>query len=802
MSASDKPLLDDEKSPSIDFIKVFNKIKSYWLMSLLSALFLTTIAFVLVYRISPVYKIVASVLVQDKDKKSIGGNGNVLQSLQKMGLMDAVSNVNNEQLILSSYPLVEEVIKSKYLNFVFSTERNFKEIPLYFNTLPFEITFTNINYGKLDSIDKEERLFEIALTPSYYEIKSLDKTAKVSWGVPLNLGFGTITLTPNEKTSTWNTKNYVTLIAKSLTTVTESYLRNYTAEIANKQSSIIMLSFQNSVPARGVDFLNTLIQVYQKSTVDDYNQINDSTYNFVEQRLVLVGTELDSIEQVIAQFKQEKKLTDITLQSAALIDNLGKQDYDLSSQMVQLSVVESLIDYMRKNYNNPKVIPASLVVNNPSITQSIINYNQLLQQRERLMLSSTKENPILKNVDEQLSGLQQGIYAGLESIKMTLNTGIQKMEQRNAFLNGMVHTAPSIEQTYGEYARQQLIKKELYMFLLQKREESLIAKSSTLSNSRIIEAARVIKDPISPKKKIILVAVALLGLLLPFGVSYLFELLNTKIGTKKEIEDRTGLPIIGEIGHNNSTKTLVVARSSRSLITEQYRALMTNLHFLFSHQNDKVILFTSSISGEGKTSVAINLATMYSLNDKKVVLLEFDLRKPKVLADLGLIPNIGFTEYAIGQANFDEIIMPSGINNNLSIIPAGTLPPNPSELILHPRTSELFAYLRSQFDIIIIDAPPSVVSDAQLLSSHADLTLFMVRLNYTTKEHLSKINSIAKANKLPRLNLIANDIYLKGSNSGYHTYDYGYGQGYGNYIEEDKEEMKSSFWKRFLRFRK
>ena len=794
MSTVETDIWDDEKEASIDFTKIIRKIKTYWPLSLLSAAIFGVLAFFYLHKTNPVYNVSASVLIQDKEKKG-GGSGNMLSSLQDLGILEGASNVNNEQMIITSYPLVEEVVNDLQLFASFHAKEKFRTIPLYKNTVPFKATFLDITENHTVG---EAPNYEVILNGTNgYTVLVDGKEWKGTWNAPLKLPFGTLVLQPNEITNAWPKDKHIEMAVHPAAIVAESFHKSIIADIPNKQTSIINLSFANTVPQRGVDFINALVDAYQQSTVDDNNKLNESTLSFVSQRLNIVGKELDSIENKIADFKKSNQLADLPLQSAALIDNMGKQEHEMNNQQVQLSMVNSLIDFVQKNKNNPNVIPASLVVNNELISKAINDYNQLLLQRDRLGLSATAENPVMQNINEQLARLQNNISSGLQSIKLSLSTGVNKMQQQNASMSGMVKKVPALEQEFGDYSRQQIIKRELYLFLLQKREESLIAKSSTLANSRIISAARADTKPISPKRTLVMGAAILLGLLVPFGFAYLFELTNTKTTTRAEIDEKTGLPVIGEIGHSNEDKLVVVSPNSRSLVAEQFRALRANLHFLFSRKDDKVILLTSTVSGEGKTFISTNLATVFSLTDKKVVLLELDLRKPKIMKGLGQKKSKGFTEYVIGNIEAKDIIIPSGINQNLFIIPSGAVPPNPSELLLHQRTKELFDYLRAHFDVIIIDTTPNIVSDAQILSAYADVSLYLVRLGYTTKDQLKQIATLAKTDKFSRLNLIINDIKPKRYGGGY---GYGYGYGYGNYVDdvETKKKTKRIGWRKVV----
>lgn len=783
-------LWEEEDAKPADFSRITRKIIAYWPYSLLCALILAGLAFLYLYKTNPVYNVKASILIQDNDNKTSGNNGGMLSSLQDLGLLSGTSNVDNEQIVITSYPLMEGVVKDLQLYLQFSASENLRDVPLYRNDVPFKADVVDFDLSRLNKEQLSDLDYKIEKKGNTgFTISSQEKVWNGVWNTPILMPFGHLTLRNDSLTGTWEEGEIILMHVYSVSAMVDHLIAAISADIPNKQTSVINLSLQTTLPQQGKDVLNDLLSVYQGSTVEDNNKLNDSTLQFINQRLSIVGFELDSIEQQIQHFKQKNELADLPTQTEALVDNMSKAQQDLNSQLVQLSIVNSLIEYMKANKNNPRVIPASLILQNQTLADAVSNYNQLLIQRERLQLSATKENPILQNVEGQVQGLQKTIFSGLESIRLTLTTGIEKTKQQNSVFTGIIRKVPGMERTFGSISRQQSIKQELYVYLLQKREEALIAKSSTLSNSRIIAPARAENAPVKPKRRLILSGAFLLGLLLPFGYERVYRLFNTRISSKEDITNRTDAPIIGEIGHKSEDKLVVITNGTRNIVSEQFRALRTNIQFLFTRKEDKVILITSTITGEGKSFVSSNLATVFAMTGKKVVLLEMDLRKPKIVSGLGLTSAKGFTQYIMGNAEISDIIIPSGIHENLFVIPAGAIPPNPSELLQHERTDALFEYLRANFDVILVDTPPNVVSDAQLLNKNADVTLYIVRINYTHREQVDLIRNMDIAHKLPKLNVVVNDIKPKrygGSYYGYGGYGgYGYGSGYGYYYGQE-----------------
>lgn len=764
------------REAKIDFTKVFHKISAHWLYCLIGAVLMLALAVFYLYIAQPTYRAMATVLIKDNNGQNTSVQNSGIASLQSLGLFPGASNVDNEREIIISYPLILEVVRDLQLYLNFTAYKDFKVEPLYKETLPFSVMMERFSTSDLT---EDQLSYEITLIgTSGFSIASNNQVWSGKWGEVISLPIGKLRLDKVKRTRDWDHTRNVKMVATAVEAVADNYKALINAEVSSKQTSIIDLSLNTHIPQQGVDIMNRLIDVYQLSNIEDNNRITDSTIKFINNRLILVGTELDSIEGNIQHFKQSNDLADLPTQSQALITNAGANYKDLAAQQVQLSITNSLIDYMKENKANDRVVPASLTVYDGSVSSQIENYNKLLLQRERLLLSATNNHPVVQNLNSQINSLKGDMIAGLNSIKHSLEAGIASMRKNEGALNDKIRQVPAKERTFVEYSRQQSIKQELFLFLLQKREESLIAKSSTVSNARVIVPGRVATKPIAPNRKLVLSFALLLGLMIPFVFSFFRNLTNTKVDNKEDIENNTKVPILSEILHNSGSadKGIVVTQSSRDPVAEQFRILRTDLNFLLPGDDQKVILFTSSMPNEGKSYVSLNLGAMMAFSGKKVVLLEFDLRKPKLAERLGIHYEKGFSHYATGKADISEIIYPVEHYQNLSIIPSGPIPPNPAELILEDRTKDLFNALKADFDYILIDSSPCIVTDARLLSRYADLTLFLIRVGTTYKEQIKQVEAYDKMGKFPQLNLVVNDINRKRRKYyyGYPKYAQGY----------------------------
>ncbi|PSK91460.1 GumC family protein [Taibaiella chishuiensis] len=777
-----------EEQQGVDIRKIINKALSIWPWMLLCGILTAGLTVAYLYFSVPAYKINASILIKDQDNKMSGSKD--MSMLQNIGLLGGASNVDNELQIIQSYTLMNRVVRDMQLNVTYFVHKGLKDIQYYDAQLPFKVYFLAFDEELLKT---DPLKYELSLNgKDKFVLKDKDKRSwSGHWGDTLTLPAGKAVFVRTAGDLVPADNQVYSFVAANTDQVTAGCAKALTSEIPNKQVSTINLTLESSIPSKGEDILNKLIEVYMQANVDDNNRIADSTTAFIDIRLLTIGEELANIEKNIQMFMQRNELANITEQSKALIDNTSEYAKSLAQQEVQLSVIEALQNHLNANINNLRIVPASMMVQDASLSNIIDKYNTLLMQRERMLLSSTEDNPMVKSLDGQLMNLRGDLVANLSSLKSSMQVAVNELRRKSGSLESKIRQVPAKEREFLDYSRQQAIKQELYLFLLQKREEAAISKSSTIANARVIDAAKSESRPFKPKKMLILAAAVLVGLLIPFALVYLKELLSTKISTRADIENGTQATILGEIGHNDVGGAIVVTKTSRSPIAEQFRMLRTNLQYLLAGDENKVIMLTSSMPGEGKSFVSTNLAVVMALSGKKVALLELDLRKPRISQSLGVQAGQGFSNYAIGQANIEDILYPNQEYPGLYIMPSGPIPPNPAELLLLDRTRSMFAYLRENFDYIIVDTTPNLVTDAQLLSMHADATLYLVRVGVTHKDQLKLPEAIYREKKMPRLSLVVNDVNYK-KYAGYYGGS-GYGYGYGYYGEEADQPKK--WWK-------
>jgi tyrosine-protein kinase Etk/Wzc len=591
---------------------------------------------------------------------------------------------------------------------------------------------------------------------------------------------------------TANPEQAYTVKIGTLRETVNGFMGQFKVTIPIAMIKILALEFVSESPQKSEDVLNGLTKAYIESALSDKNRIADSTIAFIENRLLYVSQELGSIEGTVQSFKQRNRITDISAQATQLISSTKESVDDLGKTETQLSVLNSLEQYLTTANSAERIVPSGALLDDPSFAALIERYNTIVLEKERSSLSQTEENPYIQNLNRQIASARADMLSSLGSLKRSLEITRKRALSRSSMIAGQVHQVPAVERTYLDLSRQQQIKQELYVFLLQKREETAISKTSNISNCRVIDPP-VSEGPISPKKPNAYGYGIILGLLLPCIVIMTRDKFNTRIISRAQITSYTRIPIIGEIGHSiESNQTIVINNDSRTPIAEQFRSLRTNLSF-FLKENEKTILLTSSMSGEGKSFISLNLATVLALSGKKVVLMEMDLRRPNLSNKLNIKNDFGFTNYIVNRAVTPEkIIKPSGTHENLFVISSGNLPPNPAEIIINERTDLLIKHLAQNFDYIIVDAPPvGMVTDAQLLSQFADLTLYVIRQRYTHKEQLVIPQDIYVNKKMKNVALLVNDV--KSSSS----YGYGYGFGYG--YDYGRKEPKPGFFAKLFK---
>ena len=778
---------EDEK---IDIQQLLFKYIIHWPWFVGAVLVCLIGAWIYLRMATPVYNISATVLIKD-DKK--GGNTGSMVGLEELGLSGLISssqNIDNELEVLRSKTLVKEVINLLNLYVSYTDEDGFPSKNMY-KTSPVLVSLTPQEAEKLtDPMVVEMALYgegglEVNVTVGDKEYqKHFEKLPAV---FPMDEGTLAFFQSPDSlslKKDTMEASSnirHITAKIKSPMKVARAYCENLKIEPTSKTTSVAVISLKNSSLQRGQDFINQLLEMYNRNTNNDKNEIAQKTAEFIDERINIISKELGSTEANLENFKRNAGITDLT--SEAQIALTGNAEYVKKrvENRTQISLIEDLRKYIRGN--EYEVLPGNIGLQDPGLVATIERYNEMLVERKRLLRTSTENNPTIINLDTSIRAMKSNVQATLDgSLKGLLITKAD-LEREASRFSRRISDAPGQERQFVSIARQQEIKAGLYLMLLQKREENAIALAATANNAKIIDEAIADDIPVSPKRRMIYLIALVLGIGIPVGIIYLIGLTKFKLEGRADVEKLTTIPIVGDIPltdeKNEKDGSIAVFENQNNLMSETFRNIRTNLQFML--QNDKkVILVTSTVSGEGKSFISANLAISLSLLGKKVVIVGLDIRKPGLNKVFRLsTKEKGITLYlANPETDLMSLVQPSDINQNLYILPGGTVPPNPTELLARDGLDKAIEILKKSFDYVVLDtAPVGMVTDTLLIGRVADLSVYVCRADYTHKVEYTLINELAEEKKLPNLCTVINGVDLKRRKYGYY---YGYGK-YGKY---------------------
>lgn len=783
----------EDEIEEVNLREQLDKYAIHWKWFLLSTVLCLIFAFLYLRYTAPSYEASTTILVKDEKK---GDMLSELSAFSDLGVGGgSVNNVDNEIEILKSRTLIESTIKKLNLSVNLLVEGNVVDRDIY-GSAPINVYFLN----KTELFDEANALLRCnLLSKDYFELENiiadgdkdenliLPSKIKIKYGekIPTTLGMLIIEKNAFYKKNTIGDKS-IQISINSLDNVTAGFRSRLKVEAISKTSSVVDVSITDPVQKKAEDFLDNMIRIYNENAAEDKNFISENTSKFISERLTLITQELDGVEQDVESFKKSNKLTDIESEAQLFIE--GSNEYDKKSveTEIQLNVVSSLLDFMKKS-TNADLLPTNIITDNGDAGGLITSYNQLVLDRNRILKSATTENPSVIKLDQQISSLKANVATSLRRMQSNLQIQNRDIKSQEGILNNKIGKIPVQERQFRVIARQQKVKEELYLYLLQKREETAISLAATEPNARVIDAAKADGIPVSPKKKIIYLAGLLIGLLIPFGIIYLHDLLDTKIKSKLDLEGKTQIPFIGDVPTSLDTGELI-RTESRSSSAEAIRIVRTNLEFMLNKVGEgiaKTVFVTSTFPAEGKTFISVNLAATFALSGRKVLLIGMDIRNPK-LAEYMNIPSLGLTNYlSTKSADVNDYIVKHADYENFFILPSGVIPPNPVELLMSKKVDQLFETLKKEYDYIVVDtAPVSMVADTLLIAKNADTFVYVMRANVLEKRMLAIANTFYKEKKLPNMCLVLNDTDS--------TKGYGYGYGYGV-----KAEKKSWFkkWK-------
>jgi tyrosine-protein kinase Etk/Wzc len=801
------PDSEEEFERPIDFPGIFIKYISYWKWFIVSLIMCLCIAFIYLKFALPDYEAGTAVLLKDDQK---GGGTAEMNAFKDLGLFTQKNNVDNELEVLKTSTLVElvvrelgiyatytqietfPVIRSLGMDSRYSKFGTYSDRILYGPECPIlvrlpESAFENMTKG----IE-----FQILVRPmGEYEFSGIydHKKYKIKASISDNqvlLPFGKLLIKRGQLRPSEDM--LLNVVIQSPASKAEEIMAQLKMELTSKTTSVVKITLKTPNVKQGKDFLNKLIEVYDREDMNDQTAMANKTAQFIDDRLMTLTRELGDVESQVETYKQTQGLTDIKSESDLFIQQTGDFSQKRMEVETQLSIVTDLDDYLQKKDNRYQLIPASSGIKSEGLNELIANYNKLILQRNRLSRIASGTNQAMIDLTNQIESMFNTVQSSVHNEKNNLKIAQRDLMSKNSENAARIRAIPRQEKEYTEIKRQQGVKEALFLFLLQKKEEKYLNMSLVEPIAKIIDDVRCDSDPVAPKRSMMLLLAFVIGLIIPIIAIKIRELLRYQIENKDELEEISIVPVLGEIPKLKKGDNLIIQENSTDSFTELVRLIRTNLLFILDSPEKKVINMVSSLSGEGKTFVTINLAMSLALLDKKVLIIGLDIRKPKLGAYLNIEDSTGITMFLSGHMSKDKLIRPSGIHPNLSVITSGPIPPNPSELLLKPALDKLIAELREQYDYIVIDtAPILVVSDSFSLNRLADVNLYVVRADYTPKKNIEDATNLYKHKKLNNLFFILNatDMTKNSYRNGYgKKYGYGYGigkkhaptYGYGN----------------------
>jgi len=785
---------DEEFEKPIDFLGIFFNYLSYWKWFIATIVICIIIAVVNLRFTLPYYEVKALILLKDDQK---GSSEPEMNAFKELGIFAQKNNVDNELEMLKTSTLVEQVVRELgiYTNYTnigtFQVVKNlginkkypkfgtFKGKILYGSECPILVRLPDIVLENMSNGFE----FEILVHPygeyifsGIYKDQKYEVKASISDNQVI-LPFGKVYITRGKFRPTEDM--VIDVDMQSPMNKAAEMLGSLKMDLTSKITSVVDIAFTTPNIQLGKDFLKKLVEVYNREDMDDQAAMANKTAQFIDDRLITLTKELGDVESQAENYKQVQGLTDIQSQTNMFIQQTGNIDQKQLDLETQLAIVSDIDDYMVKKENRYQLLPASAGMSSAGLSELINNYNKLILERNRLSRIASSSNQAMLDLTSQIESMFSTVQSSVRNEKKNLQIAQRDLLNRSSENAAHIRAIPKQEREYTQIKRQQGVKEGLFLYLLQKKEEKYLNMSVVEPIAKMIDNPGSSGSPVSPKKSIILIIALIIGFVIPIIGIMIRDLLRYQIENKEELEALSIVPVLGEISKTKGKENAIIKENSTDSFTELFRLLRTNLLFVLDSTEKKVINIGSSVSGEGKTFVSLNLAMSLALLDKKVIIIGLDVRKPKLAEYLSMNNESGITLFLTGHLTKDQLIRPSGIHPNLFVITAGPVPPNPNELLAKPDLDKLIIELREQYDYIIIDsAPIGVVSDGFTLDRFADVSLYIIRANFTHKRNIEYASNLFIHKKLKNMYFVLNDV--DNSRVGYRyglgkKYEYGYG---------------------------
>ncbi|HTM91751.1 MAG TPA: polysaccharide biosynthesis tyrosine autokinase [Flavisolibacter sp.] len=748
---------------------LFYKYIRFFPLFIISIALSLLVAFLYLRYATLIYQSTGSMVIQDDQ------NGRGDDRLDQILTSDSKKNILNEIEFLKSAKLMARVVNALDLNFTYTAIGKIKELNIY-RSCPFTVEAFELKDSSQFTLNVD---FE---SPNRFRING---DGPFIFGDVFKNQHGVFRLLRGPSGSA----NGQYKVTWSRTSSVASGLTSHLVVSPKQGTGILVLLHESPNAQLSADVVNSVMDQYQKAIVEDKNAKTQAQLVFIDDRLNAVSKQVDSINTVYVNFVKQNSAYNLETQSTNFLGQIEEGAKNRSVQQDLLNKTYQIENSLITKTQTVKV-PSSLGIDDPTLNKLVDTYNEAQLQRKALLETTSPQNIAVKHQEEIIDQLQKNILSNLGNIKTALRSSIGTVDRLTGSAQAQLRVMPEKQRVLEDIKMQQQSKIAVLNNLLEKREESAIQLAATISNIKVLQDAVPNTNPVKPDRRNIQLLAVVIGLVLPALFIFILELTNDKVTTRYDIERLTSATILGEVGHSYQKQSLVVTNNNRSVVAEQFRIIRSNLQYVLNHVQKPVILVSSSFSGEGKSFISTNVGAVLALAGKKTVILEFDIRKPKVLTHLNMPKHPGLTNYILGKAAIEDLPVKVDGTDNLYVLPCGPVPPNPAELLLDPRINDLFSWLRENFDVVVMDtAPVGMVSDAMTLSRFADATLYIVRQGHTFKKQIGMIDEFYVQGKLPKISIILNDVKVRSGYGyyGYGRYGYGYGYGYGSdYFEEEK----------------
>jgi capsular exopolysaccharide synthesis family protein len=779
-------------APQFDIKKFIFKLIGFLPWIVISTLVSYSIATLYLRYTAQVHQITAQLLIKDDEESSPDAN-----IVRELGVMPGGKEVQDQIDILQSYELSRMVVDSLHLQYEFIAEGRISSSPLYGKKNP---AFVHI-VGP-DSADYRPASFKLKLYPDNFYIVGPEIKGTYKYGDTLGLEGHKVYFIKNDDVKP-NLKGY-NLLLKNTRAVANAIKATIYVRKSHDMGGAVEISTIDEVTERAVDIINTLIDAFNKTGLADKKLGAKNTSTFLNDKVTEVEAELDTLEIKSSNFERDNKISDVSGAGNQYLDQLLNIDKERAAQEEQSALLDGLESYVKNAKNTFDIIPSTNGILDVTLNTLILQYNKDVIAYNTQLKLSTEKDPLAPVNRNELNKLKDGILKNIESIRLGYKTKLAGIDKNYDNYSNQLATLPNKERILAKLKRQISVKEQLYIFLLQKKYDSELSIAGVVGDSRIVDGAHD-QGVVKPQASQIKMFAIIVGILLPVIVMLLLDFFDNRLADRKEVENGTRTPVLGELSYNKQQKMAIINPQSRNVLAEQFRLIRTNLQYFVNQEKGKLILVTSFMSGEGKSFVSLNLISSLVTGSKRVLLIEMDLRKPKLAKYLNISPSYGLTDYIVSETTPIEMVITNipGVAN-ADVITSGPIPPNPTELMMSSKIDTLFEYARQNYDYVVVDSSPvGLVADAYLLGNKVDVTLFILRHKYTYKTTIKFVEKLYTDKKLKGLGIIINGIVASsglGYGYGYgYGYSYGYGYHYGSgYYVADKKAGKGGFFSKLF----